>query len=133
MIPSVTLLFTGLHGLILLGLVMPIVRLRRGRRVGLGDGGDRELLRRIRAHANFIEYVPILLVLLTLLEIGGLDRRVVATLGTMLIVGRLLHARGLSRSEGKSFGRMWGTLLTWSVLVIGSSLAIWLAVHQLMR
>lgn len=131
MIPSVTLFIAGLHGLLLLVLLLPIVRLRRGRRVGLGDGGDRELLRRIRVHANFVEYVPMLLVLLALLELGGLDRRVVALLGALLFVGRLLHARGLGRSEGKSFGRLWGTLLTWTVLVAGSLLAIVLAVSGL--
>ena len=60
--PIVTLLIAGLHGLVLPALVVPIVRIRRGRRIGLGDGGDAELLRRIRVHANFIEYVPTVLI-----------------------------------------------------------------------
>ncbi len=112
MIPTVALMVAGLHGLLLLTLLVPIVRLRRGRKVGLGHGGDRELLRRIRVHANFIEYVPMLLVLLALLEMGGLDRRAVAALGGVLFIGRLLHRHGLGRHEGYSFGRFWGTLLT---------------------
>lgn len=131
MIPTVTLLVAGAHGLLLLALLWPIVRLRRGRKVGLGDGGDRELLRRIRIHANFVEYVPMLLVLLALLEFAGLDRRAVAALGGMLLVARLLHAHGLRRSEGYSFGRFWGTLLTWLVLLAGSALAIALGIQQL--
>lgn len=132
MIPSITLLIAGLHGLLLFALLLPIVRLRRGRKVGLGDGGDRQLLRRIRVHANFVEYVPMLLVLLALLELGGLDRRVVVALGGVLFVGRLLHAQGLGRSEGKSFGRFWGTLLTWFVLLSGSVLAIALSASRLL-
>jgi hypothetical protein len=131
MIPAVTLVVAGAHGLLLLALLWPIVRLRRGRKVGLGDGGDRELLRRIRIHANFVEHVPMLLVLLALLELAGLDRRIVATLGGVLLVARLLHAQGLRRSEGYSLGRFWGTLLTWVVLLAGSVLAIALGTRQI--
>lgn len=129
--PYVTLLVAGLHGLLLLALLWPVVRLRRGRRVGLGDGGDRELLRRIRVHANFIEYVPMLLVLLALLELAGLDGRVVGALGVVLFVARLMHAQGLGSSEGVSTGRFWGTLMTWIVLLAASVLAIGLALVRL--
>ena len=129
--PVVTLIVAGLHGLLLLALLQPIVRLRRGRKVGIGDGGDRELLRRIRVHANFVEYVPMLLVLLGLLELAGLDRRIVTALGAMLLVGRVLHARGLGRTEGYSSGRFWGTALTWLVLLAGSIAAIALGALRL--
>ena len=129
--PVVTLIVAGLLGLVLLALLQPIVRLRRGRRVGLGDGGDRELLRRIRVHANFIEYVPMALVLLALLDLAGLHRGLVALLGGLLIVGRLLHAHGLGRNEGVSFGRFWGTASTWLVLLAASIAAIVLGAMRL--
>jgi hypothetical protein len=108
------------------------VKLRRGRKIGIGDGGDRELLRRVRVHANFVEYVPMLLVLLALLELSGVDRRAVAALGVVMLVARMLHAQGLGGSEGYSFGRFWGTLLTWGVLLAGSLLAITVALMRLM-
>ncbi|GAB1596361.1 MAPEG family protein [Lysobacter claricitrinus] len=122
--PVVTLLVAGLHGLLLMSLLWPIVALRRGRKIGLGDGGDPQLLQRIRVHANFIENVPFALVLLALLELGGLDRMWVAVLGGVLFVARSLHALGLSRSSGYSFGRFWGTFLTWSVITTSSLLAV---------
>ncbi|MGY3265200.1 MAPEG family protein [Lysobacter sp. HA35] len=122
--PVVTLLVAGLHGLLLMVLLLPIVALRRGRKVGLGDGGDPQLLQRIRVHANFIENVPFALLLLALLELGGLDRWWVAVLGGVLLLARVLHAAGLSRSAGYSFGRFWGTFLTWSVIVSASLLAV---------
>ena len=122
--PVVTLLVAGLHGLLLLALSLPIVLLRRGRRVGLGDGGDPQLLRRIRVHATFVEHVPFALLVLALLELSGLELAWVGVLGGLLLVGRILHAFGLSRSSGYSFGRFVGTLLTWSVIGIGSVLAI---------
>ncbi|WP_133499652.1 MAPEG family protein [Cognatilysobacter terrigena] len=122
--PVVTLLVAGLHGLLLLSLSLPVVLMRRGRRVGLGDGGDPQLLRRIRIHANFIENVPFALIVLALLELSGLERSWVAVLGGMLLIARLLHALGLSRSSGYSFGRFTGTVLTWTVIGTGSILAI---------
>lgn len=129
--PHVTLLVAGLHGLLLLMLAWRIVAVRRGRRIGLGDGGDAVLLRRIRVHANFIEYVPVALLLLALLELGGVGRLWVALLGGVLFVARVLHAIGLSRSAGVSFGRFWGTLLTWCVILGASILAIVRAVSAL--
>jgi uncharacterized protein len=122
--PVVTLMVAGLHGLLLMSLLWPVVALRRGRRIGLGDGGDARLLQRIRVHANFIENVPFALLLIALLELGGLDRLWVGVLGGVLFVARVLHAAGLSRSPGYSKGRFWGTLLTWSVIVASSLLAI---------
>ena len=132
-LPAVTLLVAGLHGVLLLMLAWPIVALRRGRRIGLGDGGDAQLQRRIRAHANFVEYVPIALLVLALLEMTGLRPVYVAALGGTLLVARVLHAIGLSRASGVSFGRFWGTLGTWSVLLVASSLAVVRAVDTLMR
>ena len=122
--PVVTSLVAGLHGLLLLALLWPIVRLRRGRGIGLGHGGDAELERRIRVHANFVEYVPFALLLLALLEMTGLPRAYVALAGGVLLLARLVHAAGLSRSSGYSRGRYWGTLLTWIVLLAESVLAI---------
>lgn len=130
--PVVTMLVAGLHGLLLLVLLMPIVAARRGRRIGLGDGGDAVLLQRIRVHANFVEYVPFALLLLALLELGGLDRVWVAALGGVLFVGRVLHAIGLSRSAGVSFGRLWGTVLTWGMVLTASLVAIARAASALM-
>ncbi|AXK71521.1 MAPEG family protein [Lysobacter sp. TY2-98] len=129
--PVVTLLVAGVLGLMLIALAWPIVMLRRGRKVGLGDGGDALLQRRIRVHSNFVEYVPFAMLVLALLEISGLDRTWVAALGGLLLIGRLLHVIGLSRSSGYSFGRFWGTFLTWSMIIAASVLAILRSVAML--
>lgn len=112
-IPTITLLFASLHALLLMALVVPIVLHRRRHRIGLGDGGDAVLVRRIRVQANFVEYVPLALLLLALLEMGGLAKTWVWVFGSALLVGRVLHAIGLSASAGTSKGRFYGTLLTW--------------------
>lgn len=130
-IPTVTLLFASLHALLLMALVVPIVLHRRRHRIAIGSGGDAVLVRRIRVQANFVEYVPLALLLLALLEIGGLEKLWVWVFGTVLLAGRVLHAVGLSGSAGTSSGRFYGTLLTWVDLVAMALTGIFLALHRL--
>jgi uncharacterized membrane protein YecN with MAPEG domain len=127
-VPAIALLFAGLHGLLLLALSAQVSRWRYRARAGLGDGGNADLARRIRVQGNFVEYVPLALVLLVLLELGGLAPAWLWVAGAALLAGRLLHAWGLSRSEGPSFGRYWGTALTWGALLARALAAVWLAV-----
>ena len=64
-------------------------RFRSG--ISLGDGGDKELLNRIRAHGNFIEQVPIALLLLLLNELNGLSDTYLLALGGTLLAARITH------------------------------------------
>ena len=116
--PWITLLFAALHALLLLVLLARISRHRHGHRIGFGDGGDALLARKIRVHGNFIEHVPMALLLLALLELCGLAAPWLWAFGATLLLARVLHAIGLSRSAGASFGRFWGTALTWLVLLV---------------
>ncbi len=125
--PKITLLITALHVLLMLVLLAHISQVRHARKIGLGDGGDPDLLRRIRVHANFVEHVPIALLLLALLELSGLPAPWLWGLGGALLLVRVLHAAGLSRSGGYSFGRFWGTALTWLVLLLMALAGGWLA------
>ncbi|MCC5867515.1 MAG: MAPEG family protein [Gammaproteobacteria bacterium] len=113
---NVTLLYAGLAVLVLLVLSWRVVRLRRSLRIGLGDGGNADLQRATRVHGNFLEYTPIALLLLALLEFSGLASVWLHAGGVALLVFRSLHAFGLSSSAGTSFGRFAGTLGTWLLL-----------------
>jgi uncharacterized membrane protein YecN with MAPEG domain len=125
---TITLFYAGLSGLVLLGLSFQVVALRRRLKVGLGSGDQPELERAIRVHANFCEYTPMALIILLTLEIAGaLPAVVVHGLGIALVLGRFLHAWGLSRTAGVSRGRFVGTLLTWAMLLVGSLLAVGIA------
>lgn len=62
--------------------------------VAFGDGDDEVLRRRIRAFGNFIEYVPICLLLLILVEYNGASSTFIWIVGVMLILGRITHALG---------------------------------------
>ncbi|WP_404326840.1 MAPEG family protein [Aerophototrophica crusticola] len=126
-LPVATALYAGLLGLMLLMLSYLVSRQRLSKKVSLGDGGHKELAGVIRAHANFTEYVPLALVLILMTELSGQGVWQVHALGIALVLGRGLHAYGLSTHPGgKSFGRMSGTMLTWLVILIGSlNLIVW--------
>ena len=127
--PKITLLFASLHAVLLLALIAPISRHRHQHGIGLGSGGDPVLARKIRAHANFVEFVPMALLLLALLELSGLRAAWLWGFGTALLLARVMHAVGLSRHAGYSIGRFWGTVLTVLVLLAMAIAGLWLALH----
>lgn len=128
--PRITLLFVSLHVLLMLLLAVRVVAYRRAEQIGIGDGEDKHLLRRMRAHGNFVEYVPMALLLMGLLEIGGLSAMWLWTVGGMLLLARILHAWGLSQRSGYSFGRFWGTLLTWIVLLMMAGMGVGMSLRH---
>lgn len=69
---------------------------RRSARVVIGDNGDKELLFKIRRHANFIENAPIFLILLALLEIMGGPSIAVQAFAIVFPLARISHAFGMS-------------------------------------
>ena len=122
--PRITLLFAALHILLMLSLAYRVVGHRRAAKVGLGTAGDHHLERKVRVHGNFVEYVPMSLLMLALLEISGLAAVWLWALGGALLFARLLHASGLSKKSGYSKGRFYGTLLTWIVLLAMSGMGV---------
>lgn len=122
--PLITSLYTGLAALLVLVLVVRISALRMRLHIGIGDGGDRLLGQRIRAHGNAVEYLPLALLQLGLLELTGHAAWLVHACGAVLILARCLHAFGLSRSAGKSMPRALGTALTWAVMAVMAMLLI---------
>ncbi|NBW88456.1 MAG: hypothetical protein EBR51_00830 [Gammaproteobacteria bacterium] len=114
----VTGMYAGFSALLMLYLSWRVVRERQRCQVGLGDGGDPDLQRAMRVHANFVEYTPLALVMLLAYEISGANPLLVHAFGAALLLSRILHARGFGRSAGYSRGRFFGTLGTWIVLAL---------------
>lgn len=113
----VTAFYAGLCGLLLIVLSGRVVRLRWKYKVGIGSGGQEELARAIRAQANFVEYVPLTLLLLALAESQLAPGWLLHGAGAALFIGRVLHGWGLSTSAGRTPGRFIGTNLTWLALI----------------
>jgi uncharacterized membrane protein YecN with MAPEG domain len=112
----VTAVTGGALGFLYLVLSGWVIARRRSARVGIGDGEDRDLARRIRVHGNFSEYVPLCLVLMALNEAASPRPAWLVPCAVALVVGRLLHAVGLGRSSGATPPRFVGMVLTYLTL-----------------
>jgi len=109
-------LLTGLF----LWLSFRIVAYRRKNRISLGHNDDNSLLKRMRAQANFVEYAPLGIILLGLMESQGTPTFVIHALGAMLLFGRGLHGYGFSASPPIMRFRVAGTVLTTLMLAISA-------------
>jgi uncharacterized membrane protein YecN with MAPEG domain len=70
------------------------IRARRSLGIGLGHEENPVMLRAMRVHANFAEYVPFALLLVFLVESSAARPLLVHALGATLVVARLSHAFG---------------------------------------
>lgn len=120
----ITGLFAGIFGLLIIILAYKVVDFRRTKKVGIGDNGDKAGLLAIRAHANAVEYIPMLIILMGLYEANGGLSMVLYIIGGLAVFGRIIHAFGLSKSAGVSAGRFYGTLITWLLIVALAGLNI---------
>lgn len=117
-----TTIYLALAAFLIIFLSLRVIRLRRSNKVAYGDGGNDELKVAIRTHANAIEYLPISLLLLMAFEINMGTIWVIHVLGIVLIVGRLVHAWGMSAQHRK--GRVLGMQLTFLMMTATAILAI---------
>ena len=122
-------IWVALHLLLLLGLSLRVVRQRWKHRVQIGDGGEPELTRAIRAFGNASEYVPAGLAALVALAVVQANALVIDAVGGLLLSGRLAHAFGLSRSTAPTRARAIGMLLTWLSYVAAAAALLIYAVR----
>jgi uncharacterized membrane protein YecN with MAPEG domain len=123
---TITPAYAAVLGLIFVALSVRTIRMRRRHRVAVGDGGNAELRRAMRVHANFAEYVPLALLLIFFVEHDGAETLLVHALGIALLAGRLLHAWGVSQEPENFRYRVSGMALTFGT-VITAALAIFIA------
>lgn len=130
-----TLITAGLLGLVFLALTIRVVGRRMSGKIMIGDGGDQQMLERIRAHANFTEHVPLTLILMAGIELAsGHGSLWLWLAGGLLVIARIAHAIGMSRPSPNIF-RAGGALISWGLILALSLWALWLGlmpqpVHQ---
>jgi uncharacterized protein len=95
MIFTVTPLYALPLALIYLVLWVRISAIRAGTKISFGDGGNVELLRRIRQHGNFVEWTSFVLILMILAEGMGAPALYLHIGGALLLIGRIAHPFGL--------------------------------------
>ena len=127
---TVTPLYAGLLATWFFVLSVRVIVGRTGPgKPSLGDGGNPAMLRRIRGHANFAEYVPLVLVLMALLESSGSPKWQLHAIGGALLVGRLLHGYAFSFTQQHVLGRSAGIGLTLIALLGAAGLCVYVGLH----
>ena len=127
-------IYIALSCLILSKLSINVIKLRRQNKVSFGDDGDRTLMRRIRAQANFIEYTPIFLLSLIGIEWLAFENipyyfLYINIVGSLFIIGRILHA--LSLYEKKIMHRKTGMIITFVSLQLNGILLLVLVFYKI--
>ena len=114
----ITAVFAALLALMLVGISIRVTVLRVRKKISLFDGGDKDLGRAMRVQGNFVEYVPLALALMGLIEWLGAWPWAVYLFGAALLAARVAHAYGLYSDVFRA--RVIGTTATWILLAAGA-------------
>jgi len=117
LILPITLTVAGAAALINIWLMIRVGQVRTSEKISVGDGGNEKVIRRMRAHSNYIESAPFVLVLIGAIELASTTSPVwLWIVGGLYLLGRVAHGVGMDDGRfGK--GRMIGTIVTMLVLL----------------
>lgn len=110
-------IYAALLSFLFVFLSIRTIRIRRLLKIGIGHAGNEKMLRAMRVHSNFSEYVPLSLILLFCLEAKNAHYAIVHGLCLLLLVGRCLHAYGVSQEHEKFAFRVSGMMMTFATLL----------------
>ncbi len=116
MILPITLTMTGAAAILNIWLGWRVGQVRLSENVSIGDGGSPLVSSRMRAHANYTEYTPFVLILIALVELAVGTELWLWAVGAVYLLARIAHAFGMDRPAPNPF-RMVGILVTMLVLV----------------
>jgi uncharacterized membrane protein YecN with MAPEG domain len=128
----ITAMIASALTIIFIKLSFAVIALRRKNQVGLGTGGHDDLERAIRAQGNFAEYVPFGIILIACLELNGAPWFLVALPGIALIIGRLIHAKGIHVPPPDFSKRVLGMKLTFSTLITLAALNLGWPIYRVL-
>jgi uncharacterized membrane protein YecN with MAPEG domain len=125
--PTLTAAYAAIFAIVYLALAGWVVAGRGKYRAFHGDGGATALNRRIRAHANFNEYVPLLLIMTALLEGGGAASVTMHALLGTLVIARIMHPIGMvapDKTIRQFIFRGLSAIATWIILLVTAILLL---------
>ena len=119
-------LWIGLNAIFLIYVSARVGMTRTRLKINLGDGGNDEMIRAIRAQGNYVEYAPIALLGLLALAAQGQGTAVIHALGAAFLAARVAHLLGLGLGLWPA-GRFVGTLGTLLSLLATAGLLVFAA------
>lgn len=123
---EITTIFLAVATLMYLVLTFRVFVLRDKTGIHLGLGESETLTRAVRAHGNFIEYVPLLLFIMWMLEYNIGDTWFVWLFGLTFIIGRCFHAYGMWSTNSPRWARFVGMNCTIIPMFVGAVYLLYL-------
>lgn len=114
----ITPLYAAVFAFIFVVLSARVILLRRRLRIAIGSSDEESIKRAIRVHGNFSEYVPFALLLLWMFEGMTHLMWLVNILAITLLVGRIIHAYGVSQIRENFVFRVTGMAMTFTMMTI---------------
>jgi uncharacterized protein len=124
----ISTLFVGVFAVIQVPLTVMVGYRRVTTGIQFLDGGDQTLLRRMRAHANYTETVPMVLLAMAAAEVSGAVPWALWLGGLSLLVGRLMHAAILV-AKGWGLPRAIGMIMTFVPMLGFGGWSAWRALQ----
>ncbi len=110
----VTALYAAILAGIMIWLSVEVIKQRRKAQIKYADGGIDALQVARSAHGNSVDYIPITLILMALLEYNGANVWLIHLTGLAFVIGRIMHAKSILADKLK--GRITGMKLTFTVI-----------------
>jgi uncharacterized membrane protein YecN with MAPEG domain len=126
MLLPVALTTTGAAALINLWLGWRVGQVRIAEKISIGDGGNPQLIARMRAQLNFAEYAPVVLILIALIEMARGSQLWLWGAAAAFILGRVLHGFGM---DGWNPGRRVGIATTMLIMAGLALYAAWIGLQ----
>ena len=110
----ITLLYACIFAIFALALSFRVgaARGKTGVSILVGEPQIMDLAERVRVHQNFLEYVPMFLIVMAAVELNGGSANWLHGAGVLMLIGRVGHAVGLKHDNMSHKGRLVGMLGT---------------------
>jgi hypothetical protein len=112
---TISTIYAAILGLLFVPFTFYVGSYRVKHKILLLDGGDKELARRIRAQGNFVETVPLAVILIVLMELNGATAAWLHSLGSVLVVARVMHYLTIATNPANTVPRALGMVGTLGV------------------
>ncbi len=131
MVIEITALYAALLVAVLIFLTTRIGVTRAKTRVSILDGGNKQVAVEMRRHGNFVEHVPLLILLMAIIEVNGGNPVFLHVVGITLVICRIAHPLGLHYDHVQTPLRLIGSVGTSLITGALGFMALWQGIQAI--
>lgn len=122
---EITSIYAMPLAVLMIVLWMNVTKTRASMGVSIGNNDDVGLHEKIRRHGNFIEWVPMVLLMMMIAEMRGGNAAALHVAGILLVIGRVVHPFGLRHDNPSHVLRIIGNTGSLFALIIATGVIVW--------